>query len=86
MAKAIELILVDQNSDKEVRACYDANAIAAISELKRAGKNHTVAVLAPGAVIEIAEPYEAFRKRWLEARDNQEVMPYTAPVKPSLVV
>jgi hypothetical protein len=72
--KAIELVVVDSQSDKKIKSTLDAGIIVGVRELIKAGNSITLAMLVTGPEFVVDESYESLRKRWLAARDDQEMI------------
>jgi hypothetical protein len=82
--KAIELNVVDNQTEKIVKSTYDAGVIISVQEYRRGGVDRTICSLGPGVSFLVEETYLSVRKRWLEARD-QEMVPIEPEKKLSVV-
>lgn len=82
--KAIEVLVMDPQTDRPVKSIFDASVLVGVQEYKRGGMDHS-AISVPVGILVVAENYESLRKRWLAARDDQEVIPLELPKKPLVV-
>ncbi|TMI88321.1 MAG: hypothetical protein E6H00_12880 [Bacillati bacterium ANGP1] len=73
--KALELALFDPRTDRPMRATYDAGMITAVQEVNYGGRSIAQIIVAGVNAVNCDETYESLRKRWLEARDDQQMVP-----------
>jgi hypothetical protein len=83
--KALEVIVVDPQTEKKIPSTFDAAVIVAVQKVTRAGVETCVVTTQTGASFAVDESYESLRKRWLLARDDQELVEIAAP-KPRIAV
>jgi hypothetical protein len=83
--KALELSVVDAQTNKRIKSTFDAGVIVAVQEFVRLGVNGSLCTLSTGQAFPVDESYESLRKRWLAARDDQEMVPIQTEKKLSVV-
>jgi hypothetical protein len=83
--KAIEFTVIDSQTDKRIKSTFDAGMIVGVQEFNRLGLNGSLCTLSTGQAFPVEESYESLRKRWLQARDDQELV-LTEPAKKLSVV
>lgn len=84
--KALEVLTIDQQTDRRVRSTYDSSVIIGVVEYKRGPVEGAAMMFATGLLMQTDEGYDSLRRRWLEARGDLEVVPIERPqkvVKPS---
>jgi len=79
MPKAIEFTIIDPNTSKRHKACYDSNIITGVQEYRFEGGMRAQILIAGIQGLLLDEDYASFRSRWLEARDGLEVVPLGLP-------
>jgi hypothetical protein len=79
--KALELDLFDPRTDRPMRATYDASIITGVQEMNYGGRLMSQIIVAGVNALNVDEPYESLRNRWLAARDDQAMIPIASPAR-----
>jgi len=86
MPKAIEFTIIDPNTSKRHKACYDSSIITGVQEIRfEAGMRAQILIAGIQGLL-LDEDYSSFRRRWLEARDALEVVAIEAPAPKMSIV
>jgi len=73
--KALELDLFDPRTERPMRGTYDAGIITGVQEMNYGGRLMSQIIVAGVNALNVDEPYESLRNRWLTARDCQDMIP-----------